>query len=142
MKKVKHNEWRHEQLKDPGFSAEYLTAAAEDDEPAVFLQALRKVAETQGMAAVAKRAGLPRESLYRVLSAKGNPRWSTLAPVVCATGLKIEVIRQREPMRIATPWKPCAEPYRPLLNQRLPRCRSMRARKTGSRAHKAALRTG
>ena len=45
------------------------------------------------MAAVAKRAGIPRESLYRVLSAKGNPRWSTLAPVVRATGLKIEVTR-------------------------------------------------
>ena len=93
MKQVKHTEWLREQLKDPGFSAEYLTAAAEDEEPAVFLQALRKVAEAQGMAAVAKRAGIPRESLYRVLSAKGNPRWSTLAPVVRATGLKIEVIR-------------------------------------------------
>ena len=93
MTQVKHNEWLREQLKDPGFSAEYLTAAAEDEEPAVFLQALRKVAEAQGMAAVAKRAGIPRESLYRVLSAKGNPRWSTLAPVVRATGLKIEVIR-------------------------------------------------
>ena len=43
--------------------------------------------------AVAKRAGIPRESPYRVLSAKGNPRWSTLAPVVRATGLKIGVIR-------------------------------------------------
>ena len=73
MKQVKHNEWLSKQLKDPGFSAEYLTAAAEDEEPAVFLQALRKVAEAQGMAAVAKRAGIPRESLYRVLSAKGNP---------------------------------------------------------------------
>ena len=85
---MKHNEWLREQLKDPGFSAEYLTAAAEDEAPAVFLQALRKVAEAQGMAAVAKRAGIPRE-----LSAKGNPRWSTLAPVVRATGLKLEVIR-------------------------------------------------
>ena len=93
MKQMKPNEWLREQLKDPGFSAEYLTAAAEDEAPAVFLQALRKVAEAQGMAAVAKRAGIPRESLYRVLSAKGNPRWSTLAPVVRATGLKLEVIR-------------------------------------------------
>ena len=48
MKKVKHNEWLREQLRDPGFAAEYLTAAAEDEEPAVFLQALRKVAEVQG----------------------------------------------------------------------------------------------
>ena len=93
MKKVKHNEWLREQLKDPGFAAEYLTAAAEDEEPAVFLQALRKVAEAQGMSEVAKQAGIPRESLYRMLSIKGNPRWSTLAPVVRATGLKLEVTR-------------------------------------------------
>ena len=91
---IRHDEWLYEQLRDPGFkAAEYLTAAAEDEEPAVFLQALRKVAEVQGMAKVAKRAKIPRESLYRILSAKGNPRWSTLAPVVRATGLKLEVIR-------------------------------------------------
>ncbi len=91
--KGKHNDWLYEQLRDPGFAAEYLTAAAEDEEPAVFLQSLRKVAEVKGMAQVAKRAGIPRKSLYRMLSAKGNPRWSTLAPVVRATGLKLEVIR-------------------------------------------------
>ena len=89
--KVKHNEWLREQLKDLGFSADYLTAAAADEEPVVFLQALRKVAEAQDMTAVAKRAGIPRESLYRVLSAKGNPRLSTLAPTIRATGLKLLV---------------------------------------------------
>ena len=88
-----HNDWLYEQLREPGFAAEYLTAAAEDEEPVVFLQALRKVAEVQGMTKVAKRAGIPRESLYRMLSAKGNPRWSTLAPVVRATGLKLEIIQ-------------------------------------------------
>ncbi len=93
MGKVKHNDWLYEQLREPGFAAEYLTAAAEDEEPVVFLQALRKVAEVQGMAKVAKRAGIPRESLYRMLSARGNPRWSTLAPVVRATGLKLEIIQ-------------------------------------------------
>ena len=59
--KVRHDEWLYEQLKDPGFAAEYLTAAAEDEESVVFLQALRKVAEVQGMAKVAKRAKIPRE---------------------------------------------------------------------------------
>ena len=91
--KIRHDEWLFEQLRDPGFAAEYLTAAADDEEPAVFLQSLRKVAEVQGMAKVAKRAKIPRESLYRILSPKGNPRWSTLAPVVRATGFKLGVIR-------------------------------------------------
>ena len=89
MKTVKHNEWLYKQLKDPDFAAQYLTAAAEDKEPAVFLQALRKIAETQGMSQVANRVGIPRESLYRALSEKGNPRWSTLAPIVRALGMKL-----------------------------------------------------
>ena len=90
MKTVKHNDWLYEQLKDMDFASQYLTAAAEDEEPAIFLLALRKVAESQGMSQVASRVGIPRESLYRALSEKGNPRWSTLAPIVRAIGMKLE----------------------------------------------------
>lgn len=32
MKKVQHNNWLREQLREPGFAAEYLTAAAADEE--------------------------------------------------------------------------------------------------------------
>ncbi len=71
---MKHDAWLKEQLQDPGFAAEYLAAAAQDAEPAVHLAALRKVAESRGMAKVAVSAGSPRESLSRALSARGNPR--------------------------------------------------------------------
>ena len=89
----RHDDWLKEQLQDPGFVAEYLTAAAEDPEPTVYLHALRMVAESRGMAKVAEAAGIPRESLYRALSAKGNPRWSTLSAVLRATGMKLTVSR-------------------------------------------------
>ena len=65
--------------KDPDFPSEYLKAALEDeDEPRVLLLALRHLAQAQGIAKVAKAAGIERESLYRALSARGNPRLSTL----------------------------------------------------------------
>lgn len=51
MTQVKHNDWLCEQLKDP--TAEYLKAAAEDEEPEVFQQALRKVADVQELADIA-----------------------------------------------------------------------------------------
>ena len=78
---------------DPEFAAEYLRAALEDtDEPRVLLVALRRVAESRGgIAKVAKAAGVERESLYRALSANGNPRLSTLAAVAKAMGLKLTV---------------------------------------------------
>jgi probable addiction module antidote protein len=78
---------------NPEFAAEYLRAALEDDdEPSVLLIALRRIAEARGgIAKVAKAAGIQRESLYRALSARGNPRLSTLVAVTKAVGLKLTV---------------------------------------------------
>ena len=78
--------------KDPDFAAEYLKAALEDDdEPRVLLIALRHLAQAQGIAKVAKAAGIERESLYRALSEHGNPRLSTLVAVTKAIGLRLTV---------------------------------------------------
>lgn len=83
---------------DPEFANEYLAAALQEaDQPggqAALLAALRHVAEAQGMAAVAERAGIPRESLYRALSPKGNPTIKTLLAVLNAAGLQLAVARQ------------------------------------------------
>jgi probable addiction module antidote protein len=91
---VPHRERLVEELRaDPALAAEYVNAAAEDDDPRVYLAALRTIAEAQGMAKVAKAAGVPRESLYRALSAGGNPRFSTLHAILKAAGLKMAVQR-------------------------------------------------
>jgi probable addiction module antidote protein len=78
--------------RDAKFAAEYLKAATKDeDESRVLLIALRHVAQAQGMAKVAKAAGIQRESLYRALSLHGNPRFSTMAAVMRAIGLRLTV---------------------------------------------------
>jgi probable addiction module antidote protein len=62
------------------------------DEPEVLLIALRHIAEAKGgLAKVAKAAGIERESLYKALSARGNPRLSTIVGVMKAVGLKLTV---------------------------------------------------
>jgi probable addiction module antidote protein len=58
------------------------------------LAAIRHIAEAQGMAKVAEKAGIPRESLYRALSPKGNPTIKTLLAVMGAAGLQLGVTRQ------------------------------------------------
>lgn len=91
---ISHDKALLRELRDnPAFAAEYLRAALEDtDEPHVLLIALRRVAEARGgIAKVAKAAGVERESLYRALSPKGNPRLSTLVAVTKAVGLKLTV---------------------------------------------------
>jgi probable addiction module antidote protein len=91
---ISHDEAVIRELRDdPEFAAEYLRAALEeDDEPAALLLALRHIAEARGgIAKVAKAAGIERESLYRALSRRGNPRLSTLVAVTKAVGLKLTV---------------------------------------------------
>jgi probable addiction module antidote protein len=91
---VSHRERLIAELRaDPKLATEYLNAAAEDEDPRVYLAALRTVAEAEGMAKVAKAAGVPRESLYRALSAGGNPRFSTFHAILKAAGLKLAVAR-------------------------------------------------
>jgi DNA-binding phage protein len=66
---ISHDEATVRELRDnPDFAAEYLRAAL-----------------------VAKAAGIERESLYRALSVRGNPRLSTLVAVTKAVGLRLTV---------------------------------------------------
>jgi probable addiction module antidote protein len=91
---ISHDEAMLEELrKNPDFAAEYLRAALEDsDDPQILLIALRRIAESRGgIAKIARQAGIERESLYRALSAKGNPRLSTIVAVTRAVGLRLTV---------------------------------------------------
>jgi probable addiction module antidote protein len=91
---ISHDEVMVKKLrKDSAFAAEYLKAAIEDtEEPQALLVALRHVAEARGgVAKIAKAAGMERESVYRALSPRGNPRFSTLVAVTKAMGLTLTV---------------------------------------------------
>jgi probable addiction module antidote protein len=67
--------------------------------------ALRTVVDAVGgMAALADKTGLSRETLYRTLSKHGNPRLDTLAVILAVFGLRLTVQpaqksrgRRREP---------------------------------------------
>jgi probable addiction module antidote protein len=87
--------------KDRAFAAEYLKAAMEDiDEPRALLVALRHLAEARGgVAKIAEASGMERESLYRALSLRGNPRFSTLVAVTKAMGLKLTIETSRTTRR-------------------------------------------
>jgi len=71
--------------------AAYLDAALEDGDLAVVMAALGDIARAKGMAQIAQDAGLGRESLYKALSATGNPEFATVLKVVRALGLQLHV---------------------------------------------------
>ncbi len=84
-----YSETLHEALKDPRDAAAYLEAALNEEDEEGFLLALRTVAEIHGIADVAKRAGVGRESLYKTLSENGNPKLRTLVSVLHGIGLRL-----------------------------------------------------
>ncbi len=71
--------------------AEYLTAAAEDENPDVLLTALADVAKARGMGQVAAAAHLGRESLYKALAPGSHPRFETIQAVLRALNVRIVV---------------------------------------------------
>lgn len=85
-----HQSWLIEKLSDAGRAASYLTSALEDS-PEMFLEALRDVAQAQQMAKTARKAGVTRESLYKLTSVTGNPTLGSLYSVLKALDLKIEI---------------------------------------------------
>jgi probable addiction module antidote protein len=72
--------------------AEYLTAAAEDENPDVLLVALAAVAKARGMSQVAAAAGLGRESLYKALAPGSHPRFETISAVLRALNVRLAVV--------------------------------------------------
>ena len=78
----KHREDLLARLKDADYAAEYQAQVLVEHDKAAFMVALKNVVEaTGGMSVMAKRVGLIRPSLYKVLSRRGNPTLETLQAI-------------------------------------------------------------
>ena len=83
-------------LQDPEEATAYLNAALMDDDPRVFLVALKNVVAAQGkISSVAKKTKLNRENLYRMLSEKGNPKLTSIIPILKVLGFNLSVNRYK-----------------------------------------------
>lgn len=86
-----------ESLKNPKEALAYLnvildeTRDESEESQKLLLMALKDIAEAQGgIALLAEKTGLGRESLYKTLSSKGNPRLNTLTTLIHAMGFDIK----------------------------------------------------
>ncbi len=79
-----------ENLGTPEDIAAYLEAALEDGDPKLITAAIGDVARAKSMTQLARDTGLSRESLYRALSADGNPEFGTVLKVLRAFGIRLE----------------------------------------------------
>ena len=102
---IPYHEWEVEKLRsDAELAVECLKLALESlndpGERGGSLLMLRAIAEAYGgLGAVAAKAGISRESLYRSLSPKGNPTLKTLIAVLNTMGLSLSVVPQPKKAR-------------------------------------------
>ncbi len=80
-------------LRDPEVATEYLNEAIESGDKSIVLMAIRNIAEAQpdGIAGLAARAGLGRESMYKMLSSSGNPKLDSFIRLMRGLGLHIRI---------------------------------------------------
>lgn len=89
---MNHTDWLQTQLKDDTFAAHYLTQAAQELEPEIFIAALRHVVDARGgLAKVADVGKLSKSSLYKAMprSGHGNPTAKTMFAALRASGLAL-----------------------------------------------------
>lgn len=69
----------------------YIDEATLTGDPAFIVESLGVVARAKGMADLAEKTGLSRETLYRTLSKKGNPSLKSLLPILTALNLSLTI---------------------------------------------------
>jgi probable addiction module antidote protein len=82
------------ELQDKEFALAYLNECLQDEEDlSVFLLALKQVIDAQGvkMTDLSKKSGLNRESLYKMLSQKGNPEMKSIKAVLDGLGFRLTI---------------------------------------------------
>jgi probable addiction module antidote protein len=90
MKKHNYKGDLLERLKDKEYALGYLNLCMADDDSGVFLVALHDVIEANsGFKAFAKKTGLSREHMFRMLSKAGNPRLETLRIIAAGLGWRL-----------------------------------------------------
>lgn len=84
--------------RDPKFAAAYLNAVLNDGDRAELMTAIRYVTEAfGGVPVIAEKTQLNATTLYRTLSAKGNPELKSFMEIMKAVGMRIVV----EPLKTA-----------------------------------------
>lgn len=81
-----------EHIKTPEDVVLYLQAALEDNDTELLLAVVGDCARSQGMAEIAKKLNLSRESLYRSLSENGNLSFATVMKVLKALGFSLRIV--------------------------------------------------
>ena len=95
MPLIDYNETYAYRLRDKAYLDVYLESCIQESDEAFYL-GLRRVVQAResGFTWLAAQTGLGRESLYRALSAEGNPSFRTIRKILCALSADENIVVQ------------------------------------------------
>ena len=107
--------------------AAYLNVALEEGDLGLIMATLGDIARARRMSVVAQETGLGRESLYKSLSADGNPEFATVLKVVRALGLRLRATVPEAPVSRSLDFDipPAIAKHRQTLHVLTPSCAPM-----------------
>ena len=92
MKLRDYREGLLKELQEPEFAAMYLEEVIATGDRKALMIALKDVVDARGgVGALADKVSLQRQSLYKVLSKRGNPTLETLSEILKPLGLRLSV---------------------------------------------------
>ena len=81
-----------EQLQTEQDIAEYITMVLEDGDTDELIRAVGYIAKARGMAQIAQKTGLGRESLYKALRVGSKPQLDTILKVLKAIDIELKAV--------------------------------------------------
>jgi probable addiction module antidote protein len=92
MKKVTVSDWDPaEYIETKEDVIAYLEVALEEKDPEFLLSVIGDIARSKGMVQLARELNLDRAGLYKALSPKGNPSFTTVSKVLDNLGFNIRI---------------------------------------------------
>ena len=81
----------YEDLRDPTYASAYINEAIADDDETVLKTALADVIRSRGVAAVARKAGINRVTVYKTLKPGTETSFTTLHALLKACNVSLQV---------------------------------------------------
>ena len=81
----------YEDLKDPAYASAYINEAIDDGDETVFKTALADVIRARGVAAVARKAGINRVTIYKTLKPGTDTSFTTMYALLKACNVSLQV---------------------------------------------------
>lgn len=81
----------YEDLKHPAYASAYLNEAMEDGDEVVLKTALADVVRARGVAAVARKAGINRVTIYKTLKPETETSFTTMLALLDACDVRLSM---------------------------------------------------